>query len=196
MMKIRGQQKTQRRSPSRVLVISRVSLYHCLDHPFRRCLLRYLHPTLPPPLLLPRLPPHLNNLSFSYNHHNVPPDPPNAHSTSRVRVRRLAIRTNDISLSGGGISGREGIRRGVMCSWLHLPKAQIQTQRMQIRRNSPPRARLRPVKLRRLLRYRPLRDVRVLLGLHHLLLLLPLDRKQNTLFLYHRRNQSPGLYIP
>ena len=176
-MMIRGQQRTRRRSPSRVLGISRVNLRHCLDHHFRRCLLRYLHPTLPPPLLLPRLPPHLNNHSFSYNHHNVPPDPPNAHSTSRVRVRPLVIRTNDSSLKGGGISGRGGIRRGVMCSWLHLPKAQIQTQRMQIRRNFPPPARLRPVKLRRLLPYRPLQDVRVLLGLHHRLLLLLLDRK-------------------
>ena len=171
MMKIRGQQRTRRRSPSRVLGISRVSPCHCLDHPFRRCPLRCLHPTLPPLLLLPRLPPHLNH-SFSYNHHNVPPDPPNAHSTSRARVRRLAIRTNDSSLNGGGISGRGGIRRGVMCSWLHLPKAQIQTQRMRIRRNSPPPARLR-LRCRHLLRYRPLRVVRVLLGLHHLLL----DRK-------------------
>ena len=177
MMKIRGQQRTQRRSPSRVLGISRVSLYHCLDHHFRLLhLLRYLHPTLPPPLLLlPRLPPHLSH-SFSYNHHNVPPDPPNAHSTSRVQVRRLAIRTNDTSLNGGGISGRGGIRRGVMFSWLHLPKAQIQTQRMQIRRNSPPPAHLR-LPCPRLLRYRPLRVVRVLLGLHHHQLLRLLDRK-------------------
>ena len=185
-----GQQRIRRRSPSRVLVIFRVSLCHCLlflNRHFRR-----LHPTLLPPPLVPLVPHHNHN----HNHHNVPPDPPNAHLTSRVRVRRLAIRTNDTSLSEGGISGRGGIRRGVMFSWFHLPKAHTHTrqmtQRMQIRRNSP-RHRLR---CPRLLRYRRLRVVRVLLGLHHHQLLLLLDRNQNILFRYRLRNRNAGLYIP
>ena len=111
----------RRRSPSCVLMIFRVSLYHSLlflNRHFRllrTCrLLRRLHITLQPPLL--PFPPHLNNNHnnrFSYNHHNVPPEPLNGHLTSRVRVRHLAIRTNDTSASRGGI------RWGVMFSRLH-----------------------------------------------------------------------------
>lgn len=192
MMMIRwsGQQmqKTRRRSPSLVLVVSRVSLCHRVLLFLNR--LRRLHPILPPPPPPPPplLPPHLkHNHSSNYNHPNEPRDPRNAHSTSRVLVRVLAIPTTDTSLKGGGISGRGGILgRGVMFSWLHHQPHTQTHQRMRIHRNFPPLGRLRL----RLVKPRLCRGVRVLLGLHHRRRLLL------TFFRYRRRNPSHGLYIP